>query len=660
LREYLAGLLPDYMVPAAVVTLAALPVTANGKLDRAALPAPGFTGLGAGRAPATAAEELLCSLFTEVLGLESAGPWDSFFDLGGDSIMSIQLVARARRAGLVFTAQEVFELQTPAALAAAAGSRAAPAGPEPQDAGAGVVPATPVIARLAERGAPVTRFSQSVVVVVPPGLGLDRLAAVVKAMTRHHDALRARLEQPPGQPWRLVVPEAGTSPEAAEAAQWVRRFDAAGLDGAALAREAGRQAREAAGRLDPAAGLMLQAVWLDRGPETSGRVVIVVHHLVVDGVSWRILIPDLASAWHAICAGTKPALEPVPVSFRRWALLLAERASHPEITAGLPAWAAILADADPPLGRRALDPARDTVASLRTVSLEVPAETSEALLTTVPAVFHGGVNDVLLAGLAVAVAAWRARRGQPDPGVLLDMEGHGRGSGQAGLDIDLSRTVGWFTSIYPVRLHPGPAALAEVAGGGPAAGDAVKRVKEQVRAVPGDGLGFGLLRYLNAETGPVLAALATPQIGFTYIGRLTTGPSGGRAGNGSRPGGGPGGGDRAREDWPLAPERGLGGDADQGMPAEHALEVVVMVRDLPGGPQLNMRLSWPDGVLNEEEVREVGQDWVVALAGIAAHAAEPGVGGHTPSDFPLIALDQDEIAEFEQLARNIAGESSAG
>ena len=169
---------------------------------------------------------------------------------------------------------------------------------------------------------------------------------------------------------------------------------------------------------------------------------------------------------------------------------------------------------------RALDPAGDTVATVRAVSAEVPAEATAALLATVPAAFHGGVNDVLLAGLAVAVAAWRDRRGQPGTSVLVDVEGHGREPGEAGPDVDLSRTVGWFTSIYPVRLDSGTVALAEVVAGGPAAGEVVRRVKEQVRAVPGDGLGYGLLRYLNPETGPVLAGLPVPQIGFNYLGRF--------------------------------------------------------------------------------------------------------------------------------------------
>jgi non-ribosomal peptide synthase protein (TIGR01720 family) len=637
LREHVAGLLPDYMVPAAVVGLDALPVTVNGKLDQAALPAPDFAALAGDRDPATPEEQTVCALFAELLSLDRVGAGDSFFDLGGDSIMSMRLVARARRAGVVFTQHEVFTLQTPAALAAAVAGRDLAEALAVDDVATGVALATPMMCWLAEHGGPAPRFSQSALLAVPAGLTLDHLAAAVQTVADHHHALRARLDLAPGKPGQLVISEAGAAPEAAG---WVRRAEAGGLDGEALAREAARQTREAVGRLDPVAGVMLQAVWLDRGPEVAGRLVVVIHHLVVDGVSWRVLIPDLAAAWQAVAAGTEPVLEPAGTSFRRWALLLAERASDPALAAELPAWVAILEGKDPPLGHRGLDPALDTAATVRGVSLEVPGDLTEALLTRVPAAFHGGVNDVLLAGLAVAVAARRARHGQPGTtSVLVDIEGHGRDPGDIGQDVDLSRTVGWFTASYPVRLDPGAASFGEVAAGGAAAGRAVQRVKEQLRAVPGDGLGFGLLRYLDKAAGPVLAGLAVPQIGFNYLGRFTA--AGGGPASGRPASSGPG-------DWQLAAdEGGLSGDTDGGMPAAHVLEAGGLVRDLPGGPRLTIRLSGPGGLVDQDDLRQLGQDWVAALTGIAACAARPGAGGHSPSDFPLAAVSQSEIDEFE-------------
>jgi len=276
----------------------------------------------------------------------------------------------------------------------------------------------------------------------------------------------------------------------------------------------------------------------------------------------------------------------------------------------------------------------------------VPAELTVALLTTVPAAFHAGVQDILLAGLATAVARWRQRRGQDLGPVLVDVEGHGRvlASGPGGNDVDLSRTVGWFTAIYPVRLDPATASPAEVAAGGAVAEQVVKRVKEQLRAVPGDGLGYGLLRYLNPETAPVLAALPAPQIGFNYLGRFLAGPRAAPAAGLGGPG-----------DWALSgmPARARDSDetSDAGMPAVHVLEVSAVVVELSRGPELRVTLSWLGDPLEEQAVRELGADWLAALGGIAACVARSGAGGHTPSDFPLITASQEDIDKLEKEMR---------
>src|SRR6185437_5988029 len=261
---------------------------------------------------------------------------------------------------------------------------------------------------------------------------------------------------------------------------------------------------------------------------------------------------------------------PVGTSFRRWATLLAGRAGEPGQAAELAAWERVLAGGDPLLGQRPLDPGRDVMATLRSVTVALPAAQTAPLLTSVPAAFHAGVNDILLAGLAVAVAEWRGAGGA----VLVDVEGHGRE--QITGDADVSRTVGWFTSVVPVRLDPGPARYPGVRAGGPDAGQAVKQVKEQLRATPGDGLGYGLLRYLNPGTGPALAALPAPQIGFNYLGRFTAG--------------------RAGTEWAPAGRTVLGAGGP-GSPVTHALEILAYVRDLPDGPEMTITLYWPDGIL---------------------------------------------------------------
>ncbi|WP_455678742.1 amino acid adenylation domain-containing protein, partial [Streptomyces atratus] len=615
-RAELARALPEYMVPAAFVTLDALPLTPNGKLDRKALPAPDFTEVSTGRAAATAREELLCGLFAELLGLPMVGADDSFFDLGGDSIVSIQLVSRARKAGLLITPREVFEHKTVAALAAVA-EDIGTAVTEPADTGEGDLPLTPIIHALRERGGPVDGFNQSMLVQAPAGADTGRLAAALQAVLDHHDALRMRLSRD-GARWALEVAPRGT----VSAEELITRVDVAGLDGEGLRAVIGEHARAAWRRLAPEAGVMVQAVWFDAGPEQSGRLLLVLHHLVVDGVSWRIVLPDLAAAWEAVVAGRTVQLEPVGTSFRRWAERLAAAAVDPVREAELPTWTAILDGPDPQLSRIPHDFERDTVDTARAVSMSLPTQWTAPLLSSVPAAFHAGVNDVLLAGFAVAVADWRRRRGLgEDTGVLLDLEGHGREEFLDG--VDLSRTVGWFTSLFPVRLDPGTSATTGVA-----LGRAVKRVKEQLRALPDNGLGYGLLRHLNPHTAPRLAAPAAPQIGFNYLGRFA----------------GTAEGTAAAQDWAPAPEAGgLGGGGDAKMPLPHALEMNAITLEQADGPQLNASWSWPEALFSEEEVRDLAETWFRVLEGIVTHAQRPDAGGYTPSDLSLVSLTQAEI-----------------
>ncbi|MBY8848475.1 amino acid adenylation domain-containing protein, partial [Saccharothrix sp. MB29] len=504
LREPLTLELPPYMVPSAFVRLDDLPQTANGKLDQRALPAPEYAV--SRRGPATEAEGLLAGLFAEVLGLSAVGVDDGFFDLGGDSILAIQLVGRARRAGLGLSPREVFEHQTVAALAAVAdvtGHVRDTGGP--LDA-VGPVDPTPMLRWLEGRGGPVDRFAQSTLVLAPPALGEDRLRTAVQALVDHHDALRARLTDEGG--WALDI----AVPGSVDAAEHVRRVDAVGLSEADLRPLVAEHGVDALGRLDPWRRRVVEVVWFDRGPAERGLLLLVVHHLVVDGVSWRVLVPDLAEAWR----GEDDGLTPVGTSLRAWARELGAEASRR--TAELDHWARTLGTVDQRLGSRPLDPARDTVATLGRLSLTLEAETADGLLTAVPTRFTAEVNDVLLAAFALAFAQWRPAPG----GVLLDLEGHGRDEEAVG-GADLSRTVGWCTSIHPVRLDPGGLDRAEAFAGGPAAGHLVKRVKEQLRQVPDKGIGFGMLRHLNSDTGPVLAAPPSPLVGFNYLGRFGAG-----------------------------------------------------------------------------------------------------------------------------------------
>ncbi|QLE70304.1 amino acid adenylation domain-containing protein [Streptomyces rectiverticillatus] len=629
LREFLRQQMPDYMVPAIFVMLDELPLTRHGKLDRESLPLPGHGAATSGRLPRTSRERVLCELFADVLGVSEVGIDDDFFVLGGDSIVSIRLVSRARAAGMVFSVRDVFAHRTVAGLAGMAGD-VAEAVPEAPEAGIGMVEPMPVMRRLGARSAGFGRFYQSVLLQVPQALGAGRLSAALGAVLDHHDALRSRLVPPRDDlsdgEWSLEVLPAGS----ASPAGLVRRVDVSAVAAGRLRGAVECEVEAAAGRLDPAAGVMVQLVWFDAGPGCPGRLLVMVHHLVVDGVSWRILVPDLAAAWETAGVGNPHPLDPVGTSLRAWSKILLAEARTPRRVAEAAWWQRMLsAAAEPLLTDRCLDPGRDSLGTVRRLRRVLSPGVTGPLLGAVPAVFHGRVNDVLLAGLALAVGRWRGEHGRGGGGsVLVDVEGHGREEFAEG--VDLSRTVGWFTSVFPVRLDPGAVTWGGGRGAGEGWGRAVKRVKEQLRAVPDHGIGFGLLRYLNPGTGAVLAGLPRPQIGFNYLGRFTAPDSG------------------AGGEWLPAPEADVvSAGGDPRMPLMHGLAVTALVRDEGGESRLEATWSWSSSLWSQADVEEIAGYWFEALEALVEHGTRPGAGGHTPTDFPLVSLSATELEQLE-------------
>ncbi|GAA4977569.1 non-ribosomal peptide synthetase [Actinoplanes utahensis] len=611
LRGYLTAGLPAYEVPAVVVPIDSLPLTRNGKLDRAALPAPDYGRDSTRRAPRTDREALLCRVFAEVLHLTEVGADDGFFNLGGDSILSIDLVARLRRAGLELSVRDVFEHQTVAALARVATDRTAtPAETEP---GTGDLPLTPIMSRFAGRATPHTRYTQSQVVRVPGTVTEQALTAALAALVAHHDALRLTLVAG-DDGWTLTVPE----PQP-QTAGLLRRVDVSAADDRAYAAALRAEGDAARDRIDATAGRMVQAVWFDHGPDRSGRLLIAVHHLAVDGVSWRILVPDLITAWQAIDAGREVSLEPVRTSLRRWARGLHEQAARPVLQAEADWWRRMLTAPATAPGSRDLTDA-DTYATARKLTLSLPPATTDPVLTRVPAAYQAGAADVLLAALTLALG------GGP---VLVDVEGHGRDDRLVD-GADLSRTAGWFTAIHPLRLDAGPDDPAEAWDGGEATGRLLKHVKELVRAVPGGGLGHGLLRWLNPRTGPDLAALPQPRIVFNYLGRFSVPEA---------------------TDWAMEAGVDTGSDQDPDLPLGHVLALNAAVRDGDAGPELTAVWTWAPGAITETEVADVAHRFFRALQTLVDHVHRPDAGGLTPSDVVLSAIEQDEIDEFERELR---------
>ena len=515
----------------------------------------------------------------------------------------------------------MFQHQTVAALAGVATAVAETVTRLP-DSPIGELPPTPIMRWLRERGGPIERFSQAMLLQVPADLQQDRLTAALQFVLDHHDALRLRLVTPAGNnAWSLEV----APPGAVLAAACGRRIDVSALDDAARRAFIEEQAHAAEIRLAATAGIMLQAVWFDAGSARPGRLLLTIHHLAIDGVSWRILVPDLAAAYEAIAAGRKPSLPAPGASFRHWAQRLAARAQEPAVAEELPFWTGMLTAPTLALTDRSLDPARDVVGTAGRLTLTLPPAISEALLTRVPPAFHAGINDVLLTGFALALSDWcRRHQGGADSAVLVDLERHGREA--AFTDLDLSRTIGWFTSMFPVRLDAG-ALDPDAQPGGEGLGRALKIVKEQLRAIPGNGLGYGLLRYLNPHTGSHLADCPTPQVGFNYLGRFAAPDA---------------------TDWAIADEAIDLGSGDPAMPLAHGIAVNAFTLDTTNGATLTAHWTWASALFTEDAVRELAQRWFQVLEKLARHAAQPGAGGRSPGDLPLVALAQAEIERLER------------
>ncbi|MET9662797.1 amino acid adenylation domain-containing protein, partial [Streptomyces sp. NPDC006510] len=576
-RAHLAGRLPEHLVPAAVVVLDRLPVTPNGKLDRTALPAPVLPR--GGREPSTERERLLCAVLAEALDVERVGVDDDFYALGGDSITAITVSSRLRAAGIGLRPRDLLARRSFAALAASA--ELLSEAPEPVDDPIGPVPAPPIARGLLDPHPDVdvvAGYAQWTALRVD-GLDHDDLVTGVQTVLDHHDALRLR---------------------AGDGLEILPRGAVRAVAGEAHGEDVTDLARRLAGELDPRSGDLLRAALLRTGDDTPDRLVVVVHHLAMDGVSWRILLPDLYTA----CTGG--TLEPVGTSWRRHAMLLAEQGESGARRDELDHWRTALGSASR-LGARPLDRTRDTVSTAHRSVTVASAEATEALLTTLPAAYRAGVDEVLLAALVLALRSWGLR----DDAVTVSMEGHGREH------LELSRAVGWFTSEFPVRV--------------PASDDvrqALRAAKEARRCVPDGGVGYGVLRFLDPEAGNELAASPPPDVLLNYLGRFTP-----LTGTG----------------WRL-PEHDAFSVIEPGAKAlEQVLALNCFVHE-EGVPRLAVEWTAATGVLGTDAVAALQQAWAEVLDTLAAHALHTP-GGLTPSDLPLVGLDQPAIDALERTGR---------
>ena len=620
LRTYLLGKLPEHMIPAAFITLDALPLTPNGKLDQQALPPPDSSLPkldGSYIPPRTQREILLVQIWSEVLGVKRVGIDDNFFELGGDSILSIKIIARANRAGMKLLPRHLFQHPTVAGLAAVAGT--APATVSEQGEVSGAAPLTPIQRWFFEQELAVpAHYNQSLLLQTRGPLQVDALKEAVRGLLRQHDAVRLRFARGVDgwRQWHTPLSEKLV-------AQSCTVVELSSVADEALGAAITAAAEEVQRSLHLQQGPLLRVVWLETGEERSGRLLLVAHHLVVDGVSWRVLLEDLERGYEQAAGRQAVALGAKTSSYREWAEALVAEAER-----GLPAaeeqyWT-VLAGAQVMELPGGYSDGGGTVGSARRVEVGLSAEQTRALLQEVPAAYNTQINDVLVTALARTLSWWTKQAHSSENGagaaVLVEMEGHGRE--EVSESVDVSRTVGWFTSIYPVVLES--RAAEEVAA-------ALKRVKEQLRAVPRRGLGYGVLRYLGSgEVSTRLRTMRRAQVGFNYLGQLDQMVG--------------------AERWLGIAAESVGAEREASGQRVHAIEVSGYV---VGG---ELRMSWEyDGERYERaEMEAVAGRYRQELEELIGHCVSEEAGGFTPSDFPLVETGESDLdkafaaVEFEE------------
>jgi amino acid adenylation domain-containing protein/non-ribosomal peptide synthase protein (TIGR01720 family) len=600
LRLFLQEKLPQYMVPAFFVLLDAFPLTANGKIDRCALPQPTLEledEAALNLSPGTEKERILAAIWQRVLGLKNISINDNFFELGGDSILAIQIIAQANQAGLQITPKQLFSHQTIAQLATVA--ERVSVNQTTQDLVIGHVPLTPIQKWFFEQNLPERHhFNQSILLEVPNNLQPDLLKKTISKLLYHHDALRLRFVHK-GEQWQQ-----NHSDDCNNFA-----FEKVDLSHLSCDEQLTKMAEisEVQQRvLNLEEGPLMAVVFFALGE--SGKMLIVIHHLAVDGISWRIILEDFVTIYQQLENQKPLQLPPKTSSFKTWAEELQNYAKTPEFYAQFKYWLnrEFPSICPLPLDRQG-EAQSNIVAHAKTVSFTLTEEQTRLLLQEVPQAYNTQINDILLTALVQAFGHWTGNYG-----LLLDMEGHGRENVIE--SVNLSRTVGWFTSIFPVFLtlenlhHPG---------------ECLKSIKEQLRQIPNRGFDYGIGYYLSSDLTiqSPLKNYPKAQISFNYLGQFTSHQIG-------------------EIGWKLSQESSGSIHSPLGK-RSHLIAIHGIVVD----GQLDIEWQYSENFHHQTTIKNLAAAYRDSLESLINHCLSVE-GGYTPSDFPDADLNQVELDEL--------------
>ncbi|HVI44818.1 MAG TPA: non-ribosomal peptide synthase/polyketide synthase [Chitinophaga sp.] len=606
IMAWLRQKLPDYMLPALLIPMDKFPLNTSGKVDRKALPEPDATTLLTNEfiAPRNTTEETLASIWQELLGVSRIGIYDNFFELGGDSIITIQVVSRAKRAGYELQPRDLFQHQTLAALSALLASRTDAVSTAEQGRLTGNSGLLPIQQWFFEtKGAATIPFNQSILLAIDKSVTPSALAAAIRHLVDYHDALRFTYSQD-NNGWRQSYGDAEGTLEIT---------DLRGATEAILPETIAQYANQYQQSLRIEQGILIRPVlFLTPDTDKQNRLLLVIHHLGVDGVSWRILLEDLELLLKSNGeSDTVSILGKKSSSYRQWYAALTEYGQRRRVQAQLDYWQQTVNSYRPLRTDIAYDGAL-TVSDTASHRRRLGVTQTQRLLQEAPRAYHTVINDVLLCALTLALTAWNNARG-----AIIGLEGHGREDIAPGTDT--SRTIGWFTNMYPVRLHT-------AAGSTP--GNALRDVKEQLRRMPDKGLGYGVLKYINRAEG--LQGKDPWDILFNYLGQSDN---------------------TVKQDGLLGmAAESSGTDAGADFPMRHKLALTGMVQD----GELMLQWEYSNKHYAPETVAELADAYMTQLEKLIDHCAEQAATPvSTPSDYGLGAeVTNEELDAFLDAAYN--------
>lgn len=559
IKEQLGKNLPDYMIPAHLIQLEFMPVTSSGKLDKKALPKPEVMAVEDYTAPRDELEVNMVEVFQEILGAKQIGIDNSFYELGGDSIKAIRIVSKLREHGYEISVRTIMQSRTIRAIRG--NIRKAETVAAEQGEVTGAVVNTPIQHEFFSSHLPKPQhFNQSFMLESKERITQSSLEQALAAIVQHHDMLRA------------IYPEGAQTIRPVNVG---RLYELVSRDYTNMAGE-----EEIFQAIEAEANTIQSSIDVEAGPlfkvalfQTLGRdyLLLCIHHLVVDGVSWRIITEDLNQLYTALQSGKPEVLPAKTMSFQSWSEALRRYRESSELKGEIGYWQTV--EQQVKEGRVASTAAEGASYGMKNLEVCLTQEQTGQLLYKAGRAYQTEINDLLLTALGRAV---NQMTGQET--LAFSMEGHGREPIGEAAAID--RTVGWFTSVYPAVLN----------GIGGSIREDIRQTKESLRRIPNHGMGYGVLK----TWGETVLEGVTPDITFNYLGEL------GQEGQGGR---------FAISDAPRGAD----------IPEENQFGTAISINGAVMNQELRMAVSYDCGQYSEGFMEELKDRFEAQLADVIAH-----------------------------------------